>query len=121
MTSAPIIRRILLVAAMPLPLVACNVGAGNGDAQNTAAAANQGVSRPASAPSRRDVAQVPGGQIAYEAYGDLNSGKTPLLILHGSFMSGDTMRSFIDAFAGDRPVIAMDARGHGRSGAFAGR
>ena len=120
MTSARAFWRILLVTAVPLPLAGCNVGAGGGNAQSTAVSGHEGVGRPAPAPARRGVAEIPGGQIAYQVCGDLKSGKTPLLILHGSFMSGDTMRPFIDAFAAERPVIAIDARGHGRSGEFPG-
>ncbi|MBA2302973.1 MAG: alpha/beta hydrolase [Acidobacteria bacterium] len=53
-------------------------------------------------------------------YGDLASGKTPLLILHGTFMSGDAMMPLIEQFAGARPVIAIDQRGHGRTGDLPG-
>src|SRR3546814_21019743 len=36
--------------------------------------------------------------------------------LHGSFMSGDAMMPLIAPFTASRPVIAIDARGQGRSG-----
>lgn len=71
-------------------------------------------------PNRTGFADVAGGRIHYQVHGDLTSGKTPLLVLHGSFMSGDAMRPFVEAFATDRPVIATDARGHGRSGDLPG-
>ena len=70
--------------------------------------------------TRTGYADVESGRIYYQVYGDLNSGKTPLLVLHGSFMSGDAMRPFVAPFAAGRPVIAIDARGHGRSGEFPG-
>lgn len=40
---------------------------------------------------------------------------TPLLILHGAFMSGGEMEPLAARFA-DRPVILLDQRAHGRSG-----
>ena len=61
-------------------------------------------------------AEVDGLQIYYQVHGDLTSGQTPLLILHGAFMSGDAMKPMLDRFAATRPVIAIDQRGHGRTG-----
>ena len=61
-------------------------------------------------------ADVDGLRIFYQVHGDLASGRTPLLVLHGAFMSGDAMRPMIDRFAATRPVIAIDQRGHGRTG-----
>jgi pimeloyl-ACP methyl ester carboxylesterase len=42
------------------------------------------------------------------------------LVLHGSFMSADSMAPLIKPFAATRPVIALDARGHGRTGDLPG-
>src|SRR5690606_24134338 len=64
---------------------------------------------------------VAGAAIHYQVHGDLTSGKTPLLVLHGAFMSGDSMAPFVTPFTATRPVIAIDARGHGRSGGVDGR
>ncbi len=64
---------------------------------------------------------VNGARIHYQLYGDLATGKTPLLVLHGAFMSSDAMKSLIDPLAATRPVIAVDARGHGRSGGVDGK
>ncbi len=61
-------------------------------------------------------AEVDDLRIYYQVHGDLASGKAPLLILHGSFMSADAMRPIIDPLAATRPVIAIDQRGHGRTG-----
>lgn len=44
----------------------------------------------------------------------------PLLVLHGSFMSTESMGPLIKPFAATRPVIALDARGHGRTGDLPG-
>lgn len=75
----------------------------------------------ATSPSARSgYAEVDGLRIYYQVHGDLGTGKTPLLVLHGSFMSGDAMKPFIDRFAPSRPVIAIDQRGHGRTGDFEG-
>jgi pimeloyl-ACP methyl ester carboxylesterase len=67
-------------------------------------------------PSKTAFADVDGTRIHYQVYGDLGSARTPLLILHGTFMSGDAMMPLIEPFAGTRPVIAIDQRGHGRTG-----
>lgn len=69
----------------------------------------------AQAPAHGHV-DVAGAAIHYQVYGDLKSDRTPLLVLHGAFMSADAMKPLIDPLAASRPVIAIDARGHGRSG-----
>ena len=61
-------------------------------------------------------AEVDGLRIFYQVYGDLTSGRTPLLILHGSYMSADAMEPMTDGFVATRPVIVIDQRGHGRTG-----
>lgn len=65
-------------------------------------------------------AQVNGVRIAYAVHGDLASKQTPLLVLHGAFMSGDAMAPLVAPFAASRPVITIDARGHGRTGKVGG-
>lgn len=64
-------------------------------------------------------AAVADGRIWYEVIGDLGSGKTPVLVLHGAFMSIDTMRPLTDLIT-DRPLIVVDQRGHGRTGDLPG-
>jgi pimeloyl-ACP methyl ester carboxylesterase len=122
MTLAIAFRRTLAAAAIPLALAGCDAGSAK-SAQGPAAAASEPAGRttPGSTPTRTGHADVEGGRIHYQVHGDLNSGKTPLLVLHGSFMSGDTMRPFVEPFAASRPVIAIDARGHGRTGDLPGR
>lgn len=61
-------------------------------------------------------ASVNGLEIYYEVHGNLNSGETPLLVLHGSFMSAEAMAPLTERFAATRPVIAITQRGHGRTG-----
>ena len=65
-------------------------------------------------------APVEGGDVYYQVHGDLRSGKTPLLVLHGSFMHGEFMRPIAKPFFEDRPVILVDQRGHGRTGDLPG-
>lgn len=74
----------------------------------------------ATAASKSGYADVDGARIHYQVYGDLASGRTPLLVLHGAFMSGDAMLPLIAPLAATRPVIAFDARGHGRTGDLPG-
>ena len=74
------------------------------------------ASNMAGAAARTGSAPVEGGRIAYQVHGDLASGKTPLLVLHGSLMSAEAMAPMIEPFVASRPVVAIDARGHGRTG-----
>ncbi|WP_332679181.1 alpha/beta fold hydrolase [Brevundimonas sp.] len=62
---------------------------------------------------------VEGGEIRYRVIGDPQTGKTPLLVLHGAFMSADAMSPLTDLLAG-RPLIVVDQRGHGRTGDLPG-
>src|ERR1044071_4193434 len=91
--------------------VACSPKAetqpGSGDDRETA---------PSRTATRTGFAPVEGGRIAYQVYGDLASGKSPLLVLHGSQMSAEAMAPMIEPFVASRPVVAFDARGHGRTG-----
>jgi pimeloyl-ACP methyl ester carboxylesterase len=70
--------------------------------------------------ARTGYANVNGARFYYQLYGDLTSAKRPLLVLHGSFMSSEAMAPLTTSFAGTRPVIAVDARGHGRTGDLPG-
>lgn len=68
---------------------------------------------------RADSALVEGGEVRYFVHGDLASGKTPLLVLHGAFMLSDAMRPLTELMT-DRPMIVLDQRGHGRTGDLPG-
>jgi pimeloyl-ACP methyl ester carboxylesterase len=110
-----------LAAAAALALAGCDMR--SADSSHAPAAPGNEAAREAPAPSqptRTGYANVEGGRIYYQVHADLNSGKTPLLVLHGSFMSGEAMRPFVEPFTATRPVIDIDARGHGRSGDFPG-
>lgn len=72
------------------------------------------------APVHSGTARANGLQIRYQVHGDLSSGRVPLLVLHGAYMSGDGMRPFVELFSRTRPVIIFDQRGHGRTGDAAG-
>lgn len=66
-----------------------------------------------------DGAYAPVGEheVFYEVHGDLASGETPALLLHGGFMSIATaFPDIIPVIAEGRPVIAVDQQGHGRTG-----
>ena len=106
------LRRPFSAAAIPfLALVVCHQGAAQAPAATLKETAKQALT-----PTRTGYANVKGGRIYYQVHGDLSSAKTPLLVLHGSFMSADSMWPIVEPFAASRPVIATDARGHGRSG-----
>lgn len=68
---------------------------------------------------RADSARVEGGEVRYFVHGDLASGATPVLVLHGAFMSSDAMQPLTERLAG-RPLIVIDQRGHGRTGDLPG-
>lgn len=70
----------------------------------------------AAAGTRSAIAKSRDLAIHYDIYGDLAAGKTPLLVLHGAYMSADSMAAFVERFARSRPVIVVDQRGHGRTG-----
>ena len=59
-------------------------------------------------------APVNGLEIYYEIHGE-DQGNTPLLVMHGSYMTIDTMLPFIGPMAATRQVIAFEAQGHGRT------
>ena len=70
----------------------------------------------AQAPDDSGYVEVEGARLYYESYGDLDAaGETPLLILHGGFMSSGEIAEFAQAFGATRPVILLDQRAHGRS------
>ncbi|MFN3352016.1 MAG: alpha/beta fold hydrolase [Brevundimonas sp.] len=60
-----------------------------------------------------------GAHLYYEIHGELSAARTPLLVLHGAYMSGQSMTEWVSGFD-DRPVIVIDQRGHGRSGPASG-
>lgn len=64
-------------------------------------------------------AAVEGGEIRYQVIGELTLGKTPVLVLHGAFMSADAVKPLTDLLPG-RPLIVVDQRGHGRTGDLVG-
>lgn len=64
-------------------------------------------------------AVVGGPEVRYFVHGDLTSGRRPVLVLHGAFMSSDAMKPLTDLIT-DRPLIVVDQRGHGRTGDLPG-
>ena len=67
-------------------------------------------------PERSGHLPINGLQLYHEAHGDLGGSETvPLLLVPGAFMSTDSMRQWVAAFAAQRPVIIFDQQGHGRT------
>jgi pimeloyl-ACP methyl ester carboxylesterase len=106
----------VMAAAIAVTLV--SVGAPSGERGYAFAADTKEARRVT--PTKTGYVNVSGARFYYQVYGDLSSTKKPLLVLHGSFMSSDAMAPLIEGFAGTRPVIAFDARGHGRTGELPG-
>lgn len=103
-----------------IPFIALLTGVAALGAPTAAHAQTAPAATTAPAAAKSGYAVVAGTRIHYQVHGDLAAGKTPLLVLHGAFMSADAMRPLIDPFVTGRPVIAIDARGHGRSGGVEG-
>lgn len=57
-------------------------------------------------------APVNGLELYYEIHGE---GGTPILVMHGSFMSIDSMAPILVPLAAGRQVIAFEMQGHGRT------
>ena len=113
MTRSPLNRFAVLAAASVLAMVATSSSA---LAQTPAPATTSATSLAA---PRADSAAVEGGEVRYFVHGDLNAGKTPVLVLHGAFMSSDSMKPLTDLMT-DRPLIVVDQRGHARTGDLPG-
>lgn len=84
----------------------------------TAAVAAEPATATAAVSSAKRAAVAKRGDLTihYDIVGELKSAKTPLLVLHGAYMSADAMAAMVDRFARTRPVIVLDQRGHGRTG-----
>jgi len=54
-------------------------------------------------------------QLHYQTLGDQTSGKSPLVLLHGLFGSGDNWGTVAKHFSQHYQVISVDLRNHGRS------
>jgi pimeloyl-ACP methyl ester carboxylesterase len=55
-------------------------------------------------------------QLYYEVYGELGKSKAPpLLLIPGAFLSTESMKPWVIAFAAKRSVIVFDQQGHGRT------
>jgi len=60
--------------------------------------------------------RINGANIYYQAYGDENPHRTPIVLVHGSTVDSHTdWDSVIPALAKEYRVFAPDCRGHGRS------
>jgi hypothetical protein len=112
MKKMGIVAAWVMTSAVALTLVI--TGALDGKSSNSYAAEPKDAQQVA--PTKAGYTTVNGARFYYQIYGDLGSAKTPLLVLHGSFMSSEAMAPLIKGFVGTRPVIAFDARGHGRTG-----
>lgn len=67
-------------------------------------------------PSRTGHLPINGLQLYYEAHGELSASEAlPLLLIPGAFLSTDSMKQWVAAFAPQRPVIVFDQQGHGRT------
>jgi pimeloyl-ACP methyl ester carboxylesterase len=70
----------------------------------------------ATEPSHKGHLPINGLSLYHEVHGELGTSSTcPLLLIPGGFMSTDSMRSWVSAFAGERAVIVFDQQGHGRT------
>jgi pimeloyl-ACP methyl ester carboxylesterase len=108
--------RLVLVVAVLIVVALALTGCDNQRSTKDEPARADPTEQSKGAPTRTGYANGNGARFYYQIYGDLDSQQTPLLVLHGSYMSSDAMAPLIRPFAASRPVIALDARGHGRTG-----
>jgi pimeloyl-ACP methyl ester carboxylesterase len=111
---------VVVTAVAVLALLGCERESSTQGRRSTSPAPDSAGVAAASTPVRSGYVEVNGARHYYQVRGDLKSGKTPLLVLHGALMSADAMALLAERFAGSRPVIALDARGHGRTPDIAG-
>ena len=66
--------------------------------------------------SRSGYLPINGLKLYYEVYGELGKSRTPpLLLIPGAFLSTESMKPWVAAFAAKRSVIVFDQQGHGRT------
>ena len=65
----------------------------------------------ASDQARSGYAEINGLRMYYEIHGE----GRPLMLLHGAYMSIESMKPVLDRLAEDRQVIALESQGHGRT------
>lgn len=75
--------------------------------------AQEATERPSTTPVQSGYADVNGLHMYYEIHGE-DTG-TPLVVLHGAYMSINTMSELVSRFAETRQVIAVELQGHGRT------
>src|SRR5688500_17418650 len=61
-------------------------------------------------------APVNGLQMYYEVHGESRSDRPPLVLLHGAYMTADTLGPLLPALAEHRQVIAPEMQAHGHTG-----
>jgi pimeloyl-ACP methyl ester carboxylesterase len=67
-------------------------------------------------PARSGHVPINGLQLYYEVHGELGVSETvPLMLIPGAFLSTDSMKQWMEAFAPRRPVVVFDQQGHGRT------
>lgn len=68
------------------------------------------------APARAEFTTVDGHDIYYETHGNLSSGRTPVLLLHGGMNTIEmNFSGLIPRLAANHPVIAIEQQGHGHT------
>src|SRR5690554_3160017 len=98
---------LVFVASIALSLAALSIATAQTEPTQT-----PGESEMTSAP-QTGYASVNDLEMYYEIYGE-NTG-TPLVVLHGAYMSILTMGEIIPRLAETRQVIAVELQGHGRT------
>lgn len=73
------------------------------------------------APATAETVAVNGHEVWYEVHGDLATGRTPVLVLHGGMMTIESsFGALIPGLAQDRPVIGVEQQGHGHTADYDG-
>jgi pimeloyl-ACP methyl ester carboxylesterase len=64
---------------------------------------------------QRGYAPINGLAMYYEVHGDVHSAGSPLVLLHGGFLTIELLRPLLPALARSRQVIAVELEGHGHT------
>ena len=98
---------VLIVSASAV-LAGCGEAADTQDTEDTAVVEDTTAT---TAEAQSGYAEVNGLRMYYEIHGE----GRPLVLLHGAYMSMESMKPLLTRLAEDRRVIALESQGHGRT------
>ena len=92
-------------------IVSAALASGCGGAEESDSTAGLGDTTVTEAQAQSGYSEVNGLRMYYEIHGE----GRPLVLLHGAYMSIESMKPLLERLAEDRRVIALESQGHGRT------